>query len=87
MMELVSIPSIMIISYLVTEIFKLWIKKKKYLPLVAGISGLILGIIIYYIEPDILNTSNIFTSMAKGIISGLASTGSNEIIKQMRKEE
>lgn len=87
MMELVSIPSVMIISYLVTEIFKLWIKKKKYLPLVAGISGLILGIIIYYIEPEILNTSNIFTSMAKGIVSGLASTGSNEIIKQMRKEE
>lgn len=85
-MDLISIPTIMVISYLITEIFKLFIKKK-YLPVVAGISGLILGIISFYLVPELIGNTNLLTSIAIGIVSGLAATGSNQILKQIRKEE
>lgn len=85
-MDLISIPTIMVISYLITEIFKLFIKKK-YLPVVAGASGLILGIISFYLVPELIGNTNLLTSIAIGIVSGLAATGSNQILKQTRKEE
>ena len=85
-MDLISIPTIMVISYLITEIFKLFIKKK-YLPVVAGASGLILGIISFYLIPELIGNTNLLTSIAIGIVSGLAATGSNQILKQIRKEE
>ena len=73
-MDLISIPTIMVISYLITEIFKLFIKKK-YLPVVAGASGLILGIISFYLVPELIGNTNLLTSIAIGIVSGLAATG------------
>ena len=85
-MDLISIPTIMVISYLITEIFKLF-SKKKYLPVVAGVSGLILGIISFYLVPELIGNTNLLTSIAIGIVSGLAATGSNQILKQIRKEE
>ena len=85
-MDLISIPTIMVISYLITEIFKLFIMKK-YLPVVAGASGLILGIISFYLVPELIGNTNLLTSIAIGIVSGLAATGSNQILKQIRKEE
>ena len=85
-MDLISIPTIMVISYLITEIFKLFIKTK-YLPVVAGVSGLILGIISFYLVPELIGNTNLLTSIAIGIVSGLAATGSNQILKQIRKEE
>ena len=85
-MDLISIPTIMVISYLITEIFKVFIKEK-YLPVVAGVSGLILGIISFYLVPELIGNTNLLTSIAIGIVSGLAATGSNQILKQIRKEE
>lgn len=92
-MEYVGIPSIIIICYLVGEIFKLLILKKKskykYIPIIVGITGGILGVISYYISPNIvLNVESPLIAISIGILSGLASTGSNELIKQIiRKDE
>ena len=60
----------MVISYLITEIFKLFIKKK-YLPVVAGISGLILGIISFYLVPELIGNTNLLTSIAIVLINKL----------------
>lgn len=91
-MEYVGIPSIIIICYLVGEIFKLLILKKKskykYIPIVVGITGGILGLICYYISPNIvLNVESPFIAISIGILSGLASTGSNQLIKQILKKD
>ena len=77
------IEAIMVICYLITEICKLFMNKK-YLPIVASISGLILGIISYYLIPDVLKVDNVLEAIKEGIISGLAAIGSNEIIKRMK---
>lgn len=86
-MEKLIIPSITIISYLVGEIFKVLIFKNeirlKYIPIIVGITGGILGLI-----NEIMYSAfnNYFEAVMIGIISGLASTGANQIIKQMNKD-
>jgi len=87
-MELIGIPAIVVISYMITETFKMFINKK-YLPIVAGISGCILGILSFVLQIDIMPADDIITAAAIGIISGLAATGSNQIFKQLKsnKEE
>lgn len=85
-MELIGIPAIVVISYMITEIFKVFINKK-YLPIVAGISGGMLGCLSFVLQIDIMPANDIITALAIGIISGLAATGSNQIIKQIKKKE
>ena len=85
-MELIGIPAIVVISYMITETFKLFINKK-YLPIVAGISGGCLGVLSFLLQIDIMPANDIITALAIGIISGLAATGSNQIIKQIKKKE
>ena len=58
-MQYLGIPSIIIICYLIGEISKLLLRKKrnyKYIPIIVGISGGILGLISYYISPNIVLT-------------------------------
>ena len=50
--------------------------------------GGVLGILIYYTNPEIiLNADNIWTALGIGIVSGLSSTGTNQIKKQMLKKD
>lgn len=81
-----------ILCYFLGEFFKLVILRKKkrykYIPIIVGGIGGILGLLIYYISPELLfNTTNPFVAMAIGIVSGLASTGGNEIVKKILKKE
>lgn len=92
MMEYVSIPVITIICYLLGEFFKLVILKKKkrfkYIPIIVGGIGGALGLTIYLVSPELLlNVTNPFVAMAIGIVSGLAATGGNELVKQILKKE
>lgn len=87
-MEYASVPSILILCYLVGEIYKVIVKKDKkkykYIPLIVSIFGGILGLVFYYTYPDlVLNAPNPVVAMIIGIVSGAASTGSNQIIKQL----
>ena len=84
-MEIIGIPAIVVISYMITETFKMFIDKK-YLPIVAGISGGMLGVLSFVLQIDIMPATDIISALAIGIISGLAATGSNQIIKQIKKE-
>ena len=84
MMELIGIPAIVVISYMITEVFKVFIDNK-YLPIVAGISGGLLGALSFVLQIDIMPATDIISALAIGIISGLAATGSNQIIKQLKK--
>lgn len=83
-LDFLSVASITVICYLIGEIAKL-IKKlnKKWLPIICGISGAILGAVAFYIQlPDFPGT-DIFTSISIGIVSGLSATGAHQIYKQM----
>lgn len=87
-MEFISIPVIVILCYFIGEFSKIIFgrneERYKFIPIIVGVSGGILGLIAYYICPEIMiDASNPFMATIVGIISGLASTGSNQIIKQL----
>lgn len=87
-MELSSIPIIVIISYMVGEIYKVIFKNKenmyKLIPIVVSLAGGILGILIYSTNSEmILDANNIWVALLIGIISGASATNVNQIIKQL----
>ena len=90
-MEYISIPTIVIICYLIGELFKHCILKKKskykILPVIVGITGGIIGLITFFISPELMfNVSSQILAISIGIVSELASTASNEAIKKLLKK-
>ena len=86
-MNFTSIPIIVLCCYIIGEIFKSIFKNKqetyKLIPILMASIGGGLGILIYYTNPEIiLNADNIWTALGIGIVSGLSSTGTNQLIKQ-----
>lgn len=55
----------------------------KHIPVIVGIVGGIIAIPAMYIMPD-FPASDIITAISVGIMSGLASTGVNQIYKQLK---
>lgn len=91
-MEFISVPIIVVICYIVGEIYKVLFKNKqdlyKLIPILLSILGGLIGILIYYTNKEmILNVSNVYEAILIGIVSGAASTGSNQIIKQLFKKD
>ena len=87
-MEFTSIPIIVIICYIIGEIYKVLFKNNKDLykliPMILACFGGLLGILIFLTNPEImLNVSNVWTALGIGIDSGVGSTGTNQIIKKI----
>ena len=87
-MEFSSIPIIVILCYIVGEIYKVLFKNKqdlyKLIPIILACFGGLLGILIFLTNPEILlNVSNAWTALGIGMVSGVSSTGTNQIIKQI----
>lgn len=81
-----AVAALVVIVYLIGEIFRVFIKTdvvNKYIPVICGFSGLVLGIVSYYVAPEILSVTNIFDAAAVGITSGFAATGVNQVYKQL----
>lgn len=88
-MEIVGIASvaaITVIAYLIGEIVKATGLDNKWIPVICGVCGGALGVVGMKIMPDFPATDYI-TAVAVGIVSGLAATGANQIVKQMGKNE
>lgn len=94
-MEFSSIPIIVIICYLIGEVYKVIFnsnhKLYKLIPILSALLGGLLGILIFFTSKEIMfNVSNAWTALGVGIVSGVSSTGTNQIIKQIfnkNKEE
>ena len=59
--------------------------KDNYIPVIVGTVGGMLGVAGMYVIPD-FPAHDVMTAVAVGIMSGLASTGVNQIYKQVRKD-
>ena len=87
-MDFVGIPIIVLICYMVGEIYKVVFKKNtktyKLIPILVATLGGVLGAVIYYTVPNVLlNNSNIYSAITIGIMSGFSSTGANQVVKQL----
>lgn len=77
-----SVAGIVVICYLIGQIVKATGLDNKWIPCIVGIAGGALGAAGLYIMPDFPATE-IITAIAVGIVSGLASTGVNQAVKQI----
>lgn len=82
-----TVVAIVAICYLVGMAVKAVEKiKDNYIPVIVGTVGGILGVVGMYVMPEFPAT-DILNAIAVGIVSGLASTGVNQIGKQLSKSE
>lgn len=77
-----SVAVITVICYLIGMAVKATAIENKWIPIVVGVSGGMLGVVGMLIMADFPATDYL-TAVAVGIVSGLASTGVNQIAKQM----
>lgn len=77
-----SVAVITVICYLIGMAVKTTAIENKWIPIVVGVSGGVLGVVGMLIMADFPATDYL-TAVAVGIVSGLASTGVNQIAKQM----
>lgn len=88
-MEIVGIASvaaITVIAYLIGEVVKATGLDNKWIPVICGVCGGALGVVGMMIMPEFPAKDSI-TAVAVGIVSGLAATGANQIVKQLGKSE
>lgn len=87
MTEIVSIPAIVAICYLVGLGCKAVGNETldKFIPTICGVVGAIIGIAAFLTIPDFIPGNTWLAALATGIVSGLAATGANQIYKQIKE--
>ena len=85
-LDFVTFPAIVVICYLVGLGIKSIPSEKinKAIPFIVGCAGVGLGILTYFSIPGF--SDNILNAVAIGAVSGLASTGVNQLYRQANKE-
>lgn len=79
-----TVVSIVVITYLIGLAAKAIPNvKDNYIPIIVGVAGGILGVVGMYVIVD-FPASDVLNAIAVGIVSGLASTGVNQIYKQVK---
>lgn len=81
-MGITGIAAITVICYLAAECIKATALDNKWLPVICGALGGVLGVVAMFIMPEFPGGDYI-TAVAIGIVSGLAATGANQIGKQL----
>ena len=86
MTEFVAFPAIVVMCYLVGVVCKSFGNEAldKFIPVICGVVGAILGILIYLTIPNFMPADNWAVAIAVGIVSGFAATGVNQIYKQFK---
>lgn len=77
-----SVVGITVICYLAAVAVKATPLDNKWLPVICGVLGGILGVVGMRVIPD-YPAGDYITAIAVGIVSGLAATGSNQVFKQL----
>lgn len=83
--EIIAIPVITVICFLIAEAIKVTPLDNKWLPVICGAFGAALGVVALYIMPD-FPAHDILTAIAYGIVSGLGATGAHQVYKQLSND-
>lgn len=83
---IVAFASIVVICYGIGAIVKATPLDNKYIVPILIVSGAILGAVAYVLNIPKFPAEDIFTGIAVGIVSALASTGINQLVKQLTKK-
>lgn len=77
-----TVAAITVIVFIIAEGVKATPINNKWLPLICGGCGIVLGIVSYLIGVPDYPAQDIITAAAVGGVSGLAATGVHQVVKQ-----
>lgn len=82
-----TVLAIVVITYLVGLLCKtISAVRDELIPVIVGAVGGVLGVVGMYIMPE-FPVHDVMNALAVGIVSGLASTGVNQVYKQLKKDD
>lgn len=81
-MDFPQIAAITLIAFFVGQVVKLTPLDKKWIPVICGAVGGILGLVGRTVLPELIDV-NWMQALAIGIFSGLSATGVHQIYKQL----
>lgn len=81
-----GVAAITVICYLIGVIVRATPLDNKYIPAIVGLCGAVLGIVALYVGLPDFPAADPLTAVAVGIVSGLAATGVNQAVKQLKGE-
>ena len=79
-----GVAAITVIAYLIGQGVKASGLANKWIPIICGIAGLVLGIAAMYVMPD-FPAHDPITAAAVGAVSGFAATGIHQAAKQQKE--
>ena len=79
-----GVAAITVICYLAGQLVKASGLDNKWIPIICGVVGGILGVLARRDMPDD-SAGDYITAVAVGIVSGFAATGINEAVKQIKQ--
>lgn len=85
MLGIAAIPVITVICFLIAEAVKATSLDNKWLPIICGVCGGILGVVALKVMPE-FPAVDILTAIAIGIVSGLGATGAHQVYKQLSEK-
>lgn len=78
-----SVAAITVICYLAGQVVKATGIDNKWIPVICGVLGAILGPVALFTGVPDFPATDVLTAVAVGIVSGLAATGVNQAVKQL----
>lgn len=79
-----SVAAITVICYLVGIIVRASPLNSSLIPAIVGLCGAVLGVVALYVGLPDFPATDPLTAIAVGIVSGLAATGVNQAVKQLK---
>lgn len=79
-----NVVAITVLAYIVGLIVKATNVDNKWIPVICGVAGIILGVVALYIGVPDFPAVDYLTAAAVGGASGLAATGLNQVVKQLK---
>lgn len=80
-----GVAAISVICFLIGQGIKVSPINSKYIPVICGAAGAVLGTVAFLIGMPDFPAADIITAVAVGIVSGLAATGANQVYKQLKE--
>lgn len=81
-----GVAAITVLCYLIAMGIKATALDNKWIPVICGVCGVVLGVAGMAIMPD-FPANDYITAAAVGAVSGLAATGVNQAYKQLSQKE
>ena len=80
-----TVVAITVLCYLAGQAIKATKLDNKWIPVIVGVVGIVLGLVALYTGMADFPAADPITAAAVGAASGLASTGINQAIKQLKE--